>query len=155
MILDFQKKVLSDNGPCFGAQDFINFHTKLGNTVEKSSSYNHQSVVCVEHMVQTVKQMTKNTDNTWLAMLIFKATDIPGINKSPSELLNTRRYRTNLPTTDLSQKPNETDIEMLAERLLNKAKLVTGKELSKIPVGTPILYEKNPDSSKVKCPVKS
>ena len=26
----------------------------------------------------------------------------------------------------------------------------TGKELSKIPVGTPVLYEHNPDSNKVK-----
>ena len=85
-------------------------------------------------------------------MLIFKATDIPGINKSPSELLNTRKFRTNLPSINLSQKSNETEIEKLAERQLNKAKLVRGKKLSKIPVGTPILYEKNPDSSKVKHP---
>ena len=38
------RKVLSDNGPCFRAEEFVNFHTKLGIVVEKSSSYNHQSV---------------------------------------------------------------------------------------------------------------
>ena len=83
------KKILCDNGPCFRAKEFIQFHVKLGVQVEKCRSYNHQSVGSVERMVQTVKQiMTKNPDIVWLAMLIFKATDIPGINKSPSELLN-------------------------------------------------------------------
>ena len=145
------KRILSDNGPCFKAEEFTNFHIKLGITVEKSSTYNHQSVGCVEHMVQTVKQiMTRNAENAWLVMLIFKATDIPGINKSPSELLNSRKYRTNLPTIDLSQKSNESEIDKLVERQFSKSK--SGKELPKIPVGTPILYEKNPDSSKIKCP---
>ena len=67
-------------------------------------------------MVQTVKQiMIRNTDNAWLAMLIFKATDIPNINKSPSELLNGRKYRTNLPMIDIHQKANETEIEKLSD----------------------------------------
>ena len=126
--------------------------SKPGIQVEKCSSYNHQSVGSVEHMVQTVKQiMTRNPDNAWLAMQIFKATDIPGINKSTSELLNTRKLRTNLPTIDLSQKSNETEIETLVDRQF-KAKSVTGKELPTIPVGTHVLYDKNPNSSKVKCP---
>lgn len=38
----------------------------------------------------------------------------------------------------------------MSERQLNKP--ISGKELPKIPVGTPILYEKNPDSSKTKRP---
>ena len=55
--------------------------------MERSSAYNHQSVRSVERMVQTVKQiMTRKPDNMWLAMLIFKATYIPSINKSPAEL---------------------------------------------------------------------
>ena len=37
------KKILSDNGPCFRAEDFIEFHAKLGIKVEKSSAYNHAS----------------------------------------------------------------------------------------------------------------
>ena len=35
------RKVLSDNEPCFQAEEFIDFHTKLGIAVEKSISYNH------------------------------------------------------------------------------------------------------------------
>ena len=99
-----------------------------------------------------VKQiMTRNPENAWLAILIFKATDIPGINNSPSELLDTRKYRTNLPSIDSSHvmKQNEPEIETLLDKHLCKS--TTGKELPKLDVGTPILYEKNPDSSKIKC----
>ena len=82
----------------FKSQKYVEFHVKLGIRVEKSSAYNHQSVGSVERMVQTFKQiMHKNADNAWLAMLIFRATDIPGINKSPSEILNGRKFRTNCP----------------------------------------------------------
>ena len=91
--------------------------------------------------------MIRNVDNAWLAMLIFKATDIPGINKSPSELLNARKYRTNLPMMDIHQKAKETEIERLSDK---RMKPTTGKELPKIPVDTPILYKKNPNSSWVK-----
>ena len=49
-------------------------------------------------------------------MLIFKSTNIPGIKKSPSELLNGRKYRTNLPMIDIHQKANETEIEKLSDR---------------------------------------
>ena len=66
------KRVITDNGPCFKAVDYIEFHKKLGVKVEKSSTYNLQSVDTVERMVQTVKQiMTRNPENVWLAMLIF------------------------------------------------------------------------------------
>ena len=80
---------MSDNGPCFRSQEFIDFHAKLNVSVEKSSAYNHQSVGSIERMVQTIKQiMVKNAENAWMAMLIYRATDIPGVNKSPSEILN-------------------------------------------------------------------
>ena len=125
---------------------------KLGIIVEKSSSYNHQSVGCIERIFQTVKQiMVRNTDNTWLAMLIFKATDIPAIDKSPSELLNTRKFRTNLPSIDINQKSNETKIKKLADRWLSTPK--SWKELPKIPVGMPILYEIIPIQARLNIPI--
>ena len=99
------KRVVTDNGVCFKSRDFTEFHAKLGVKVEHSSAYNHQSVGSVKRMVQTMKQiLKKNRDNAWLAMLIYRATDIPGINKSPSELLNGRKYRTNLPVIDFQRK---------------------------------------------------
>ena len=50
---------------------------------------------------------------------------------------------------DLNQSKNE-PIEKLIQKCEVKAK--TGKELPKLDVGTPVLYDKNPDSSKVKRP---
>ena len=58
------KRVLTDNGACFKAREFNEFHLKLGVMVEHSSAYNHQSVASVGHMVQTMKQiLTKNGEN--------------------------------------------------------------------------------------------
>ena len=51
---------------------------------------------------------------------------------------------------DLHQKSNESEIERLSEQHLSRP--IKRKELPMIPVDTPILYEKNPDSSKTKCP---
>ena len=75
-------RVLTDNGPCFRSQEFIDFHTRLSVSVEKYSAYSHQSVGSVERMVQTIKQiLVKNAENTWLAILIFRSTGIAGVNK--------------------------------------------------------------------------
>ena len=79
------KRVLIDNGSCFKSRDFNEFHAKLGVKVEHSSAYNHQSIGSVECMVQTMKQiLKKNGKNAWLALLIYRATDILGKYKSPS-----------------------------------------------------------------------
>ena len=90
----------------------------------------------------------KNADETWLAMLIFRATDIPGLHKSPGEILNGRKYRTGLPMIDIHQKATEREIEKLLEK---RSKLASkAKELPRLPVGTEILYQFNPDSDKTK-----
>ena len=83
-------------------------------------------------------------------LLIFKATHIPNINKSPVQVWNVRKYRTNLSTINLSQGMNEPEIETMAEKC--QKVMVTGKELPKLDMGTPVLYDKNPDSSKIKWP---
>ena len=118
------KKVLTDNGPCFRSVDFNEFHTKLGVTTETISSCNHASLGSAERMIQTVKQiMVKNPQNAWLAMLIFKATMIPEVQKSPSELLNSCKYRTNLPMIDFTQSRNDGPIEKF-KNVRSKPKLV-------------------------------
>ena len=105
------RRVLTDNGPFFRSQEFIEFHSKLALSFEKASAYNHKSVGSVERMVQTIKQIIlKNAENSWLAMLIFRSTDIPGINRCPSEILNGQKCRTNLPMIDMHHKSNESEI---------------------------------------------
>ena len=145
------KRVLTDNEPCFKSYEFVNFHLKLNVSIEKISAYNHISVGAVERMVQTIKQiMAKNADEAWLAMSIFSATDIPGLNKSPGENLKGRKYRTGLPVTDIHKKDTEREIEKLSEDRAKLANYNKGKELPRIPVGAEILYEFNPDSDKNK-----
>ena len=83
-------------------------------------------------------------------MLIFKATMILEIQKSPGELLNSHKYRTNLPMIDLTQPRNGEPIEKFIQKCEVKAK--TSKEMPMLDVGTPVLYDKNPDSTKIKRP---
>ena len=117
------KRIISDNGPCFKAAEFSEFHAKLGVVTDKISSYNHASLGSAEWMVPTVKQiMVKNPQNAWLGMLIFKATMIPEIQKSPSELLNSCKYRTNLPMIDFTQLRNDEPIEKLIQKQEVKTK---------------------------------
>ena len=145
------KRILSDNGLCFKAREFHEFHEKLGVMVEHCSAYNHQSVSSVEQMVQTMKQiLSKNDNDAWLAMLIYKATVIPGILKSPSVILSGRKFRTNLPMVDIHSKENEDEIEKLYQkREIGQRGKKELPELPSIPVGSKVLYEKNPDSSKI------
>ena len=145
------KTIISDNGPCFRAAEFCEFLAKFGIVTETISSYNHASLGSAEWMVQTVKQiMVKNPQNAWLGMLIFKATIIPEVQKSPSKMLNSCKYRTNLPMIDFTQSRNDEPIEKLIQKHEVKAK--TGKKLPKLDIATPVLYDKNPDSTKVKRP---
>ena len=138
------RRVLSDNGPCFRSQEFIDFHAKLNVSVEKSSAYNHQSVGSIERMVETIKEiMVKNAENAWMAMLIYRATDIPGVNKSPREILNGQKVRTSLPMIDVHQKFTEDELKKMAEKRASRTTF--GKELPKLPFVTEVLYDQNPD----------
>ena len=84
-------------------------------------------------------------------MLIFRVMPIPDIHKSSAELLNARKYKTNFPIIDFAEcKMNEPAVEKLIEN--RELVPTTGKELSKLDIGTPVLYEKNPDSTKIKHP---
>ena len=60
------------------------------------------------------------------------------------------QYFLNLPIVDAHQKSNETEREKMKEKQLNLPQ--TGKKLAKIPVGTKVMYDKNPDTSKIKHP---
>ena len=45
------KRITSDNGPCFKAKEFSEFHAKVGVVTETISSYNHASLGSAERMV--------------------------------------------------------------------------------------------------------
>ena len=142
---DFEipETIINDNGPCYKSQEFSDFCQKFEVEHITGSAYNHQANAIAERNIQTIKHlMSKNPNNEWLALLIFKSTPMTGIDKSPSELLCNRKFWINLP------------LIQHASELASKAKLKThvktsmdntGKDLPLIPIGSQIVYNSNPD----------
>ena len=137
--------IISDNGLCYKSQEFNVFCSRFDIKHVTGSAYNHQANAIAKRSIQTVKHlMTKNPNNTWLALLILKSMPINGINRSPAQLLCNRRFRTNLPimkyASDLS---NQTKLRG------DPTKYQTGsKALVPLNLGSRILYDKSPDSTK-------
>ena len=78
--------IITDNGPCYKSQEFSNFCKKFEIEHLTGSAYNHHANAIAERNIQTIKHlMSKNPNNDWLALLIFKSTPITGIDKSPSD----------------------------------------------------------------------
>ena len=92
------ENIISDNGPCYKGQKFKGFCMKFEINHITGTSYNHQANSIAKQMIQTIKHlMVKNQNDTWLALLILKATPITVIDRSPAELLCNRHFRTNIP----------------------------------------------------------
>ena len=67
--------IISGNGPCYKSQELNVFCGRFDVKHVTSSAYNHQANAIAERSVQTVKHlMTKNPNDTWLALLILKST---------------------------------------------------------------------------------
>ena len=97
-------------------------------------------------MIQTIKHlMVKNQNDTWLAPLILKSTPITGIDRSPAELLCNRHFRTNIPM--IQHASNLSSQAKFCNE--DPTKYQTGsKELVPLNLGSHVLYDKNPDSTK-------
>ena len=82
--------------------------------------------------------MVKNQSDTWLALLILKSTRMNGIDRSPAELLCNRCFRTTISMIKHARLHNE-----------DSTKCQNGsKELVPLNLGSRILYDKSPDSTK-------
>ena len=89
--------------------------------------------------------MVKNQNDTWLALLILKATPMNGIDRSPAEFLCNRQFRTNLPL--MKHVSSLADQARLSNE--NPTKYQTGsKELVPLNLGSHVMYDKNQDSTK-------
>ena len=69
--------VRSDNGPQFSAQEFAEFPNTYGFRHVTISPKYTQSNGQVERMVQTMKNLLKNTEDPHLAVLSYRATPHP------------------------------------------------------------------------------
>ena len=96
------EELISDNGPCFRSNEFASF-TKSWDIKHVTSSPNYaRSNGQAESAVKIVKSLMEKAKDPYLAMLEYRTTPLTDIGLSPSQLLNSRRLRSRVPTaTDL------------------------------------------------------
>ena len=122
--------IISDNGPCYKSQELFDFCAKFEIKHITGGAYNHQANAIAERSIETIKNlMAKNPRDVWLALLIFKEMPITGIDKSPSELLCSRKFKTNLP------------MMQQASQLAHKTKLKLTQAKTKIYCLYPLVVE--------------
>ena len=94
--------IVSDGGPQYTSAEFKDFmkHWQIEHRV--SSQRNPQSNSMAEHCVQTMKASFIKTieegEDVDLALLTYQTTPLNHRLSSPAELLNSRKYKTLLPT---------------------------------------------------------
>jgi len=92
--------VRSDNGPQFWSQEFISFAKAYNFDHVTSSPLYPQSNGQVERTVQTLKKLSRQTDDLCQGLLGYWTTPMLCCNLSPSELLMGQKLRSLLPLTD-------------------------------------------------------
>ena len=108
--------LVSDNGPQLTSSEMKQFAANYGFQHVTTSSYHPQSNGLVERMVQTVKKLISETDDSCLTLLSYRATPLPWCNLSPSELLMGRRVRTDVPQSVKSLTPNWSHLISFAQK---------------------------------------
>ena len=107
--------VVSDNGPQYSSEAYANFARKFQFEHITSSPHYPQSNGEAERAVQTVKNLIKKDGDPYLALLSYRSTPLK-CGFSPSELLMSRKLRTNLPTTRDSLRPAVPDLSLVRRR---------------------------------------
>ena len=94
------ERLISDNGPHYSSEEFRVFSARYGFDHVTSSPLYPRSNGFIERTVQTVKKLFTNAKegggDPHLAMLCLRTTPIDHNLPSPCELLNGRRYKSNL-----------------------------------------------------------
>ena len=76
--------IISDNGPCYKSQEFNVYCSRFDIKHVTGSAYNHQANAIAKRSIQTVKHlMTKNPNDTWLALLILNQRQSMGLTGVP------------------------------------------------------------------------
>ena len=89
--------VISDNGPQYFSQEFMEFARSYNFQHVTSSPLFAQSNGQAERTVQTVKRLLKESLDPHMALLTYRSTPFPWCNLSPAELLMGRSLRANIP----------------------------------------------------------
>ena len=107
--------VVSDNGPQYSSEAYADFAREFQFQHVTSSPHYPQSNGEAERAVQTVKNLMKKDGDPYLAMLSYRSTPLK-CGFSPSELLMSRKLRTNLPMTRELLKPSVPDPSLVRKR---------------------------------------
>ena len=98
--------LVSDNGPQYASQEFMEFTKLYGFAHVTSSPHFPQSNGHAERAVKTVKRLLNESKDPYMALLIYRTTPLPWCNLTPAELLMGRKLRTNLPQIQELLKPS-------------------------------------------------
>ena len=102
------------NDPQFSSEAYSAFARQFQVESVTSSPHYPQSNGKAEHAVQTVKNLMKKDEDACLDLLSFRSTPL-NCGFSPSELLISRKLRTNIPMTRELWKPFMPDTTLLTE----------------------------------------
>lgn len=135
------ERIISDNGPCFKAEEFRKFCEKLEIKHTTSSPHYHESNGRAERAIQTIKQMLKKCKGELeltLALLAYHDTPISDTLPSPSELVFNRRTSTRLNPIPQSSALSDTQKALLAEK--RAAHLKPAKDYEEFVPNQPIWF---------------
>jgi len=111
------ERLTTDNGTHYASKEFTEFAKDYNFEHVTISPHHSKSNGESEAAVKTVKGMWSKCKDKQLALLNYRATPLPDIGLSPSQLLMSRRLRTRLPTARGLLKPKENNQEEVARKL--------------------------------------
>ena len=94
------EQVVTNHGPQYASREMKEFASSYGFCHITSSPLHPQGNGHAERMVQTVKRLLQDADDSFMALLNYRSTPFPSCGLSPSELLYGRHLRTTLPQLD-------------------------------------------------------
>jgi len=116
-------RIITDNGPQYSCKEFKAFATSYGIDHVTSSPLYPQSNGYSERVVQTIENILKKCyehgEDPYLGILSYRTTPVDNNLKSPAELLNNRRYKTTLPSSQRAFH-SANDRDQIRESLLRR-----------------------------------
>ena len=91
-------ELVADNMP-FASRELQKFASSWGFRITVSSLRYPQSNGMSERAIGTIKQLLRKAEDLYIALLEYRNTPVSGIGLSPSQMLNSRRRNSKLPTT--------------------------------------------------------
>ena len=92
--------IVSDGGPQYTSAEFKDFtkHWQIEHSSPRNPQFNGKAEHCVQTMKALLIKIIEEGEDVDLALLTYKTTPLNHRLPSPAELLNSRKYKTLLPT---------------------------------------------------------